>query len=467
MRNLKNIILFAGMLLSLPACNKFTDITPKGRNVLNRVSDLDYVLNYNFVPSASTPFFKFDELNSLIDGYPYVTSIPTLLTQPTKTLNYALVTFDETVDRVSLANSDIKYEQIYAIINNVANIVILNIGNASGDRQKANQLKAEAYILRAYFHYILVNLYAKGYDPATAAKDGGIPYVKDNNIGDPNVKATVAEVYNNLVSDIDAAFDLNALPDNPVNSMRVSKAFAYAVKARVLLTIRDFQGALDAANASLAINSTLDDYRRFLKPPIGTGVVSRTGPTAADNLFYAAYDQSAPALQAPSVEIINNYFEPGSIIKDSTSLMMNNPISGVAGSKIWWATPFGLNTAGLSTADMYLVKAECLARLQKPGEAMDVINYLRQRRIYPYQPLSANAEADAMAYIMRAARVEHLFTYKNFADLKRWNTEAAYKQTVSKTINGKTYQLSPESPLWIFPFPQSATAYNTYLTQNY
>jgi hypothetical protein len=165
--------------------------------------------------------------------------------------------------------------------------------------------------------------------------------------------------------------------------------------------------------------------------------------------------------------VVNECFEPGTIIKDSTTLIINNPLSGVTGSKIWWATPFGLNTAGLSVADMYLVKAECFARTQKMNEAMDVLNYIRQRRIFPYQPLTATTEAQAMSHIMKTARVEHLFTYKNFVDLKRWNTEEAYKQTIKKTISGVTYQLKPESTLWIFPFPQSATNYNQSLTQNY
>jgi hypothetical protein len=456
-----------GAVLLLAGCNKFTDITPKGRNILNRVSDLDILLNYNFVNTSTLGFFKFDETTTLTDGYPYATSVPNILSTPTKSLNYALVAYDETVDRVTLAATDIKYEQLYSIINNVANIVLLNADNASGDRVKANQLKAEAYILRAYLHFLLINLYAKAYNPATAATDGGIPYVMDNDIATPNKKSTVAEVYADMLADIDAALQLNALPDNNINSMRVGKGFAYAVKAKVLLFMRNYKDAITAADASLAVNSTLDDYRRFLKAPLGTGVVSRTGPKAVENLFYAAYDQVAPALQSPTIETLADNFEAGNIIRDSTALMIANPISAVPGSKIWWTTPFGTNTAGLSTQDMYLVKAESLIRTQQVNAGIDVLNYLRQRRIYPYLPLVAATEAQAMGYLMKTARSEHLFTYQNFADLKRWNTEDAYKQTIKRTVGGKTYELKPESKLWIFPFPQSATNYNANLTQNY
>ncbi len=460
-------LVLGSLLFLLPACNKWTDVTPKGKNILNRVSDLDFLLNYNYV---ITDLGKFDDVNTLTDIYPYATNVPSVLNAASKNLTYALVTYDSSVDRVTLTASDIKYEDIYAIIDNVANIVLGNVDNASGDRVMANQLKAEAYILRAYFHYMLVNFYAKAYDPATAAKDGGIPYVTDNDITTPNKKSTVAEVYANLLSDINAALQLKSLPDKPVNNMRVGKAFAYAVKARVLLSMRNYADALSAADSSLAINNILADHRLWLKPPNGTGLVPGSTMAASDNLFFMSYALQAPLLQAPTNEIISDVYEPGDIIRDSVKVYpIANPISGVTNSKIWY-TPtlaFACNTGGLTTADMYLVQAECLARTQKIAEAAASLDFLRVRRIFPYQPLMATTEADVMASLMRTARIEHLFTYKNFVDIKRWNAEGKYKQTLIRTINGTTWQLTPESPLWIFPFPQSATSYNTNLTQNY
>ena len=49
----------------------------------------------------------------------------------------------------------------------------------------------------------------------------------------------------------------------------------------------------------------------------------------------------------------------------------------------------------------------------------------------------------------------------------RWNTEDAYKETLRKNLLGQEFELRPDSPLWIFPFPQNATNYNPNLTQNY
>jgi hypothetical protein len=487
--NMKKIIFYTialcGLMFFLPGCTKFTEITPKGSNILSRVSDLDLILNYNFsyngnvaptslagTTSAGEAFNPVDAETLVDDLYPTAINITTLLSGSTRDLNFTLVTYNESIDRRNLAISDAKYEKLYFIINNVANVVIKNADGASGDRVKANQLKAEAYIIRAYMHYLLVNFYAKAYNPATAATDGGIPYVKeDNQISVPNTKSTVAQVYTNIVADIDAAFALNSLPAVPVNNMRVGQGFAYAVRAQVLLSMRNYTGALAAANASLAINSTVIDNNIFI--PVGTTVFSKPILTSPDNLFYAAY-KGYPTLNTISPDVLANYFEPGNVINDYIkpyypSVPASFSICGVTGAPLWYTAPYAANSAGLTTSDTYLIKAECLARTQNVSGAMDIINLIRKKRIVAsaYTPQTATTEAQAIAYLKKTARVENLFTFKTYLNMKRWNTEDAYKETITRTLNGATYQLKPESPLWIFPFPQSGTAYNINLTQNY
>ncbi|MDN5287777.1 MAG: hypothetical protein JWR38_4051 [Mucilaginibacter sp.] len=479
-----SIILFS-LTFFLPGCSKFTDITPKGSNILNRVSDLDLVLNYNFsynsnvtptslagTTSAGDAFNPVDAETLVDDCYPVAINITNLLSGATRDLNYTLVTYNESIDRKNLATNDAKYEKMYFIINNVANVVIQNADIASGDRTKANQYKAEAYIIRAYMHYLLVNFYAKAYNPATAATDGGIPYVKEDNIiSVPNTKSTVAQVYINILADIDAAFALNSLPTTPVNNMRVGLGFAYAVKAQVLIAMHNYTDALTAANASLAINSTLIDNNTYV--PVGTTVFSKPILTSPDNLFYAAY-KGYPTLITISPDVLANYFEPGNVINDYIkpyypSVPASFSICGVTGAPLWYTAPYAINTAGLTTSDTYLIKAECLARTQDVPGAMTIINSIRKKRIVAsvYTPLSATTEAQAIGYLKKTARVENLFGFKTYLNMKRWNTEDAYKETITRTVNGVTYQLKPDSPLWIFPFPQSATNYNTNLTQNY
>jgi hypothetical protein len=475
------ILAFLGSLL--PACKKFTEITPKGSNILNRVSDLDLLLNFNFTANAATgdtlatkttaqaAFSPYDAGNLVNDTYAYATNIPSLITSKQQTLNYAYTVYDEAVDRKTLAVTDVKYEKLYFIINNVCNVVLKNADISSGDRVKASQIKAEAYILRAYLHYLLVNFYAKGYNPATASADGGIPYVKEDNVASaPNQKSTVAEVYTNITADIDAALQLNSLPQVPANNMRVGLGFAYAVKAEVLLTLRKYTDALVAANLSLGINSSINDDRLYA--PVGTAIFTKPVLIAPENLFYMG-NSGSPLISTPSLEITNNYYEPGNIIDSYVKpyYALGNPFSAVPNSKLWLysAATYAINTAGLTTSDTYLIKAECLARTGDLSGSLAIINQIRQKRIHPsiYAPVTAATEAGVMALLMRTSKIELLYTMRNFLNIKRWNTEDTYKQTITRTVSGVTYSLKPESPLWIFPFPQSATAYNTNLSQNY
>jgi hypothetical protein len=460
------IILLSLFILS--ACSKYTDFTPKGKNLLNNVVDLDRLLNYQYTGTG----FNFMKQYVLInDMYPALTNMPNLINGNVKDMNYTLTTYSNSIDRAALTATDGPYEGLYSIINNVSNIVLIKADAAIGDRVLAQRLKAEAYVIRAYMHYLLVNIYAKAYDSATAAKDGGIPYVKDINLEEVNVKRTVQEVYSNLLSDIDAAFALNALPDYPINSMRVGKGFAYAVKARILLSMRNYPAAQAAAEASLSFNSTLEDHRPFLKPPAGLGLpVSRNGVAAPDNLFFAYLGKIYPYTYIPSLEILKNYYEQGNILKDSTNVydyVLGSALSGVAGVAMFATPNYQQNAGGMTASDTYLIKAECLIRSGKISEGMDIINEIRKRRIYPYTPLTAFSDIQAMGFLQRTTRIEFLFTWRNFVDIKRWNAEGKYAQIIVRTINGVRYELTPNSPLWIFPFPKSGTDFNSTLTQNY
>ncbi|MDR2130741.1 MAG: RagB/SusD family nutrient uptake outer membrane protein, partial [Odoribacteraceae bacterium] len=336
------------------------------------------------------------------------------------------------------------------------------------------RLKAEAHVLRAYFHYMLVNFYAKAYHPATAATDGGIPYVKEDDLlSVPSHKYTVQKVYDFVLKDLKAAFDLNGLPDRPVNTMRVGKAFAHAVEAKVRMSMHDFTGAAAAANRSLALQNTVDDHRANLAPgadPIfGTPGTFFNRPELqnSEDLFYTnsvnlVLNGITPDLKAA--------FEPGSIFYNriAKANILGASMYGLSDIDVLFGANVYLNASGLTTVDMYLTLAECKIRSGDVPGAMSILNdTIRAKRVDPYTPLAAANATEAFAILKRVSRTETWFGPKNFINLKRWNTEEAYKETLRKTLLDVDYELRPDSPLWILPFPQNATGYNPNLTQNY
>ncbi len=458
------------LLFGLHGCAKYTDFVPKGQNLLNRADDLDQLMNVNYSGSA----FNFNRLSLIVnDMYLLAYNVPNVISSNVLTMDKVLLTYDESADRAALTPTDSRYDGLYKNIAMVANIVLANADQASGDRKLLDQLKAEAYALRSYMHFLLVNMYAKAYDPASAATDGGIPYVTDINFEQINPKLTVQEVYDKMLADVDAAIASQALPDRPKNSMRFGKAFAYALKAKILMSIRNYSGALDAVNSALAINNTLEDHRYLLSEPVRANrVLSRKGLTAQDNLFYAFSNTFDPSLLTPTYEILSDYYEPGNIIKDYTNVynyQLGALYVGLPDIPAWIAIGYEGNSGGMTVSDLVMMKAECLIRSDKVSAGMEEIEKIRIRRIAPevYKPLVAKDVPTAMAHLKKVSRIEFLFTWRNFVNIKRWNTEPAYAETTKRTINGKTYVLKASSPLWILPFPQSATQFNTTLTQNY
>lgn len=457
-------------LFAVNGCAKYTDFVPKGQNLLNRADDLDQLMNVNYSGTA----FNMNRLSLIVnDMYLLAYNVPNVISSNVLTMDKVLLTYDENADRAALTPTDGRYDGLYKNIAMVANIVLTNADQASGDKKLLERLKAEAYVLRSYMHFLLVNMYAKAYDPVTASTDGGIPYVTDINFEQVNAKVSVQQVYDNMLSDIETALASEALPDRPKNSMRFGRGFAYALKAKILLSLRNYTGALEAVNSALAINSTLEDHRYLLEEPVmANRVLSRKGLTATDNLFYAFSNTFDPSLLTPTYEILKDYYEPGNIIKDYTNVynyQYGLIYVGLPNIPAWFAQGYESNSAGMTVSDLVLMKAECLIRSDKISEGMGEIEKIRIRRIAPdvYKPLSAGNVSQGMTYLKRVSRIEFLFTWRNFVNVKRWNSETAYAETIKRTIGDKTYVLKPTSPLWILPFPQSATQFNTTLTQNY
>ena len=126
------------------------------------------------------------------------------------------------------------------------------------------------------------------------------------------------------------------------------------------------------------------------------------------------------------------------------------------------------NTYGLKTTHMYLIVAECEIRKDNYAEAAKYLNAIRAKRINPelYEPLSLSSKEDAIARLKQTALGENVFSPYNFVERKRWNQLADMKETITRTLLGQTFTLSPESPLWIFPFPGNAVDNNPNLKQN-
>ena len=469
----KNILILAvGLSLSfcLTSCDDYLDIKPKGATLLDKYNDLRLLA----VGSYSGSGWMYDDMAMVTnDCYGRTNSFMTVFSQQ-NTLPYAYMTYDESLDRVALTQSDNVYSRNYSAIC-ALNEVVLQTPSVDATEVQKSELIAQAKVKRAYFHYLLAIRFCKQYDSATAANEGGIPYVTDIVVAEENTKLTLQETYDKMLEDCSDEV-LASLPDEPYNILLPGKAFGYAVRAKVLLQMKNYSEAMKYAKQSLSYNNTVEDL---------TGVVNAPTSFARDqfspsNVFYAEGLTNGPGTYFISKEM-EALFEDGDIQKDyaivsqtaSKTTYVFNPedIVGLDFKVLRYSaiSGFRYNSGGVTSEQMHYIAAECCIRTGDISGGMDLINKVRRGRIDPakYAPLTASTEKDAMALLMRCKRVECLFTYNTFADMKRWNTEEAYRTTVTRTLNGQTYTLQPYSPLWVFPFPKDATEYNKSLTQNY
>jgi tetratricopeptide (TPR) repeat protein len=479
--NMKKLIysLFFGVALLTGSCSDFTDVQPKGKNLLSTTDQLEMLLNNEF-------YMRVNDMRHISGDIIYAfENVPTLISRPNKTLSAILITWDvANQDKMAeLTSSDNDYAGWYGVIGKIANPILSLVDKAEGEESVKNQLKAEALVLRAYFHYLLVNKFAKAYNPASAETDPGIPYMKEDwDISIPSEKRTVKEVYENIIADLDAAIELNALPIHAVNRMRMNKPSAYAAKALALMSMQRFDEAAQAAQQALAINNTVNNYNEMLTTTTGYilggsyPTVLRTPLKCEEDYFFTYYLEFFDAITTEAW----NAFEPGHASRDkiATDRMMYDYLMGMGLSYIGIDYTFtydlnsGWNQLGMKTTQMYLIIAETEIRKGDYNAAMDALDAIRVNRIDPsvYAPLKGvvNTKADAIFRLKQTSHGENIYTIYNFINRKRWNQLDDYKQKLVKTMAGKVYELEPDSPLWIFPFPLNAVNNNpNLLPQNY
>ena len=136
-----------------------------------------------------------------------------------------------------------------------ANQALASIASLGGG-DDLNALKGEALLCRAYGHFMLVSIFSKAYNPATANSDLGITYVTEPEtvlLGNYS-RGTVANVYENIRKDIEAGLPLIEDRYN-IPTYHFTKSAAHAFASRFYLNTGEWQKVIDHSNQALAGNS--------------------------------------------------------------------------------------------------------------------------------------------------------------------------------------------------------------------
>lgn len=217
MKNLK-IALSLLILISITSCDDFLSEKPDNRTEIDTPEKISEIL-VNAYPQMS----YFDIAETMSDNV-FDSGMAQTLLKNEQNYNWKIQT--ETAD---IDTQAYYWDACYTAIAhaNKALEAIDQLGNSPS----LNPQKGEALLARAYSHFMLVSLWSKRYNPATAATDLGIPYVTkpETDLVAKYTRNSVKEVFDFIQKDIEEGLPLvtNDYKEPKFHfNVRASKAFA-------------------------------------------------------------------------------------------------------------------------------------------------------------------------------------------------------------------------------------------------
>lgn len=326
---------------------------------------------------------------------------------------------------------------------------------------RRDQLLSEAYFLRAYYYFDLVNNF------------GDVPLILKSpesfeEAFSVSVRAPKDEVLEKIGLDLETAKDLAPQVKNDASDpWRVSMGGIIALQAKMSLYSENWTEVLnlvmeldnlgfydvnenyfDAFDASMEFNDQevifAYDHRSGENPANGNGLaaVSGWGFFAPTDDFLVAFEPNDPRL-AYTINVADQHSPK--IIGSVTDYKGNDDSPG--------------NKVYIRYADVLLWKAEALNESGNPLDAIPIINQIRERArntptadgsvvpggTLPPRP-SSNDQAQVRAWIQSERRVELGFESQRFNDLKRWGIAESVLTDLGKNFEERNY---------LYPIPQA------------
>lgn len=436
MKRTITLILLGFQVLSITSsCKKYLDVKPDQRLVVpSTLQDLQALLDQPSLNNTKTP--SWDEASA--DNY-YLTE--DVYNSMSIYKMKAYLWEDYNAD-----NYPNDWSRIYDAIYN-PNVVLEGIGKIARNNQNQedwDNLKGSALFLRALSYHRAAILFCKAYDPTTANQDYGIVLRQTSDFNISSQRSTLNDTYTKTIDDLKASVDL--LPSTPKHVLRPSKPAALALLARVYLSMRMYDSSFKYASLSLSINNSLMDYNTDTDP---NNLLFPITQFNKETLFSSIlesyiYTQIYPLNARVDTTLLKSY-QNDDLRKDVFYLDMS--LLGESGY-IFQGTYDGTFTnlfVGIATDEVWLMRAECNARLGNKDAALADLNTLmikRWRNNGSWLPFTASTTQEALNIILTERRKELVFRGLRWMDIKRLNKENE-NITLKRVIGGQTYILPP------------------------
>ncbi|PRD46436.1 RagB/SusD family nutrient uptake outer membrane protein [Sphingobacterium haloxyli] len=382
------------------------------------------------------------------------------------------------------------YRTLYKIIGD-ANSILDNIDDIIATDEQKNTVKAQALVLRAYAYSYLVQFYGERYDATKGINNQlGVPLVLTA-ADQVMPRVTVEEVYSSIVKDLDEAiaFDISAR----TNKSMANRDVALGIRARVALTMQDYESAIRYANQLIDQNEyTLmnqEDYMRgFNDANVLSEFIWASMPTQdqgdAFGSYFAqiAYNANTSFMRAnpkrinsalydkiSETDIRKQIWEP-----EPDEVNFPLPLPSFA-RQPYMSRKFAIKAPGGSLGDvpllrlseMYLILAEAYASSNQDGLAQDALfEFVKVRDLEATK--STNTGNVLLEEIWTHRRTELWGEGFRFLDLKRLNHPLDRAKTpnfVSSTVGG-LMAVPIDDDRWQFLFPRPELDANPEIVQN-
>lgn len=456
------ILSLTAAILVFGSCDReeFLNIPPYGQVVPEHIEDFELLLQSDKTTSGITTSMS-DELY-----FPYTGNNTDFMdgnfvsyggdTRVLDAIKYADGAFGLST------NGDTDYTDSYKNII-YANLVIeaSNNANIEGSEAEKNRARAAGLVLRAHCYWVLVNTYAKQYDPATAETDLGVQLkLKSAQVDDGVPRSTVAQVYEQIYKDLTDAIELDALSKESATSPQIiSQAAAYGTLARYHLYRGEYDEALEAADNALALKSTVDNI-------VGANI-NFTYYTGTEMIMYVVNsdNQSLFSNNAYMGNCIASHTTTDMYSKDNDGKMdfrLKTYFSGAVEydgdfyypyQSVIFYTYQGYHSCGVSVPEMLLIRAECNARQGTLANVNDDLNAIRINRIENYSNMPDFTDKNAALEFVKDERVRELHARGlRLFDLKRYNQYDNSNITLTRNYHGGSGTMPAKTDKWIAPY---------------
>ena len=373
------------------------------------------------------------------------------------------------------------YETWYAMLNNVNNIITFTPQIAGISLEQENQILAEAYALRAFAHFSLLQLFAQTRTFTPEGSHPGIVYADRILIGgvDFESRKTVRESYDLIQADLEMALSLftnSQALQGPTYSY-FNEISTTALAARVALQNGNFTLAVEAANkvineSGINLISTENYIAEWEKTnlPVSEVILEFSAPFDAEDgslsssvseYFNSFQDPSTTARYVASLDLLALYEDQDVRLANFLGVDYDfNSTEGLQNRTFFFSKKFQDNPGTLSIrlSEMYLILAEAHARLNQLDLALVNLNSIRNRANLP----SLENTDGILDEIFLERRRELAFEGHLLYDIARFGKNIERNSDCVATVCALSYP----NPRFVLPIPQGSININQFMIQN-